>query len=129
MDSAEYKRLAVKTESVDMVQITMRLASPRAVRLLHASMGLATESGEFVDQLKRHIFYNKPLDVVNLKEEAGDLLWYLAIALDEIGSSFEEVMGANIAKLKARYPKGFNESDAVNRDLSKEVACLEPAKP
>lgn len=128
MNTIEYKRLAVLTESVDLIEITKRLNNKGTIRLLHASMGLATESGEFVDQLKRHVFYNKPLDLKNLKEEAGDLLWYLAIALDEIGLSFDEVMEANIAKLKARYPKGFNELDAVNRDLTQEAKCLNQEK-
>lgn len=48
---------------------------------LHCVSGLITEFGEFVDPLKRHIFYGKELDIVNLKEELGDMMWYLAIPI------------------------------------------------
>lgn len=47
--------------------------------LLHCATGLVTESAELVDCIKKHVFYGKPLDVVNIKEELGDLLWYIAI--------------------------------------------------
>lgn len=47
--------------------------------LLHCATGLVTESAELVDAIKKHVFYGKPLDVVNIKEELGDLLWYIAI--------------------------------------------------
>lgn len=47
--------------------------------LLHCATGLVTESAELVDAIKKHVFYGKPLDVVNIKEELGDLLWYVAI--------------------------------------------------
>lgn len=47
--------------------------------LLHCATGLVTESAELVDAIKKHVFYGKPLDVVNIKEEIGDILWYIAI--------------------------------------------------
>jgi NTP pyrophosphatase (non-canonical NTP hydrolase) len=96
-------------------------------RLLHAGIGIATESGEFLDALKKHIFYGKELDKVNLLEELGDLFWYMAIALDELGSTFEKEQARNIAKLKARYPEKFTESAAEVRDLQKERHILEMA--
>lgn len=49
--------------------------------LLHCATGLVTESAELVDCIKKHVFYGKPLDVVNIKEEIGDILWYIAIAV------------------------------------------------
>ena len=95
------------------------------IRILHATMGLCTESGELTDQLKKHLFYGKELDRVNLIEEAGDLLWYLAILFDELGTSFEEVMSSNNAKLRSRYPERFTPKHAVRRDLQGERYILE----
>jgi NTP pyrophosphatase (non-canonical NTP hydrolase) len=46
---------------------------------IHAKIGLITELGEFLDPIKRHIFYGADLDPVNLKEEIGDMLWYWAL--------------------------------------------------
>lgn len=85
------------------------------LRLLHASMGLGTEAGEFADDLKKHIFYGKELDPEHLKEELGDLLWYIGIAADVLGTSVQEIMRDNIAKLKKRYPEKFTEQDALER--------------
>ncbi len=94
-------------------------------RLLHAGIGLATESAEFLDMLKKHVFYGRELDRVNLKEELGDLLWYMAIACDELGTTFEELQVTNITKLKTRYPSKFSLEKAENRDLDAERKILE----
>ena len=94
-------------------------------RLLHAAMGLQTESGELTDALKKHIFYGKALDVTNIKEEAGDLLWYLAILFDVIGTDFTTEQQRVIAKLKARFPEKFTNELAESRDLTTERKVLE----
>jgi len=94
-------------------------------RLLHAGIGLATESAEFLDALKKHVFYGKELDKVNLKEEIGDLMWYCAIALDQLDGTFDEVQNTNIKKLKARYPEKFTEKHAEVRNLEAERKILE----
>ncbi len=85
------------------------------IRLLHAGIGMSGETGEVLDCLKKTMMYGKKLDIDNLKEECGDILWYMAIMLDEIGSSFEEVMRLNHEKLSRRYPNGFTEKDALAR--------------
>jgi len=120
-----YIEKAIKTESKDFEKISNRLQDESMIRLLHSGMGLATESAEFLDALKKAIYYGKELDKVNLAEEMGDILWYCAIALDELGVSFEEVMEKNIAKLEARYPEKFTEEKAENRDLEVERGILE----
>lgn len=94
-------------------------------RLVHASMGFVTEAAEFQDALKKTLFYGKPLDVVNLKEEIGDMLWYMAIAMDALNTDFDEEQDRVIRKLKARYPSKFEESLAENRDLISERKILE----
>lgn len=128
MNSSDYIKNAIKTESVDFKAIENRLAQKGMFRLLHAGMGLSTEAGEFLDSLKKHIFYGKPLDKVNLAEELGDLFWYCAIVSDELGVEFEPIMERNIEKLKARYGDRFNEEKAENRDLKRERDILEKQK-
>lgn len=49
-------------------------------RLLHAAMGLCTETGEL---------YEVESDQHEI-EEVGDICWYLALAFDSLGASFEE---------------------------------------
>lgn len=116
---------ALKTESKNFVEIINRLSEPRTIRLLHSSMGLVTEAGELLDALKKFIFYGKDLDLINIKEEIGDSQWYTAIALDEIGNSYEEIWALVIKKLQARYKGKFNKEGAISRDLEIEREVLE----
>lgn len=94
-------------------------------RLVHAAFGMQTETAEFTDALKKSLFYGKVLDVTNLKEELGDLLWYVAIAMDELDTDFETEMQRVINKLKIRYPEKFTREAAEDRDLDAERKSLE----
>lgn len=94
-------------------------------RLLHASLGLTTEVGEAVDPIKKSLFYGKPFDRTNVLEEVGDAMWYMAVLLDELDSSFEEAGSAVISKLRARYPEKYSNEDALSRDIPSERAILE----
>ena len=124
MQSKDYINDAIRTESTNFKAMNERLNDDGLKRLLHAGIGLSTEAGEFLDALKKHIFYGKELDKVNLAEEMGDLFWYMAIVADELGFEFEEVMQNNIAKLKARYGDKFTEEKADKRDLNTERDIL-----
>lgn len=97
----------------------------KAIAILHGIIGKITEVGELADALLDVIKHPKKLDVINVREEVGDGLWYDAILLDAIGSSFEDAMRVNIAKLRARFPNKFTEYDALNRDLTAERKELE----
>ena len=125
MNSQNYISDAIKTESQDFKAIGERFSDPSTIRLMHGAFGLCTEAGEFLDALKKHAFYGKELDKVNLAEELGDLFWYMAIISDELGVSFESVMKTNIDKLKARYGEKFSEERAEKRDLDTEREILE----
>jgi len=92
---------------------------------MHSCLGLTTEIAELVDAFKKHIIYGQELDWVNINEELGDAMWYMAILCRISGKSFEDLMQINIDKLKARYPDGFTEYHALNRDLENERSILE----
>lgn len=125
MSPDEYVNLAIKTENRDFITIFPRIKSAQFIRLDHASKGMITEVGEFVDELKRWEFYGKSYTTTSLVEELGDLMWYVAVACDALGVPLEQVMEKNIAKLKARYGDKFNEEGALNRDLRMERTILE----
>lgn len=67
MNYQEYAPLAIRTA---------KFIDP-ATDLFHAKVGIVTEIGEICDAFKRHIVYDKPLDLTNLKEEIGDVFWYM----------------------------------------------------
>lgn len=91
----------------------------RNVDLLHAALGLSGEIGELCDPIKRAMFYGKPLgpaEIANIKEEAGDILWYLAGPLCRaLGCTLEELATQNKDKLVARYPGKYTDAAALER--------------
>lgn len=125
MNPETYIKEVLKTESSDLSFVRRRLYDDKILRLLHATQGMVTEAGEMVDALKKHLFYGKPLDEVNLMEELGDSLWYHSVAIDALHTTFEEVMGINIAKLRKRYGEKFSSERAIKRDLEAEREILE----
>jgi NTP pyrophosphatase (non-canonical NTP hydrolase) len=125
MTPDNYMKEVLKTESCDMEPLKRRIQDEKTIRLLHATLGLSTEAGEMLDVLKKHIFYGKPIDEVNLIEEVGDVLWYLSVALDALSSSYSESMTLNIAKLRKRYGEKFSSERAITRNLEAERSILE----
>jgi NTP pyrophosphatase (non-canonical NTP hydrolase) len=121
----DYIEKANRTATTKYGSISQRLESPKTIDLFHAGSGLATEAGEFLDNIKKHVFYGAELDEVNLKEELGDLFWYAALACKSLNVTFEEIMKKNIEKLQTRYPEKFSEINAIVRDLNKERETLE----
>ena len=79
-------------------------------------MGLNGEAGEVIDHVKKVCFQGHELDREHLIEELGDTAWYLAVCAEALGVTLEEVLNRNIAKLKARYPDGFDKARSVNRE-------------
>lgn len=116
----DFTKACTRTESRN-----VPLGNARDSRLLHAALGIATEAGEFLDPLKKYLFYGKEYDEVNLREELGDLLWYIAIACDALDTTVELEMARVIAKLQVRYPEKFSDYLAQHRNLEAERAVLE----
>ena len=91
----------------------------------HAILGIVTEAAELAEAWIDAVSGQKPLDLVNLKEETGDLLWYMALLGRGAGFTFEQAKTANIAKLVKRYGDKFTDFAALNRDLDGERQILE----
>ena len=88
-------------------------------RLTTAGVGLAAESGEFLEIVKKMVFQGKPWNDDNREHliiELGDVLWYVAQACMALDVSFDEVVSTNVEKLKKRYPGGeFDVYHSENR--------------
>jgi NTP pyrophosphatase (non-canonical NTP hydrolase) len=79
-------------------------------------IGLCGEVGEIADCIKKYTMYQKNLDVDNLKEEIGDLLFYTFGILNELEISIFECMTQNQAKLAERYKsKTYSDQAAIER--------------
>lgn len=129
MDFDEYQALALKTEKTPSYirdEFSLGHIEKQALeRLNHAMLGLCTEVGEAQDALKKALIYGRKLDEVNLIEEAGDILWYLALFADALGYKFSVVPEMNIAKCRKRFGDTFTQEKANVRDLEGERSTLE----
>ena len=77
--------------------------------LLTACLGLAAESGEFIEIPKKIFFQGKPLNdenVFHMKRELGDIIWYWINACRALDLDPNEVIAENVKKLESRYPGG-----------------------
>lgn len=113
---------AVRTCSPYTDEVKTRMISEMG--LMHGVMGICGEAGEIMELVKKYVFYNKSFDIDALKEELGDLLWYMAQICEAGGFTFEELMDLNIKKLRARYPHKFNTEGAIDRNLDKEKEAM-----
>ena len=88
-------------------------------RLTTAGVGLAAESGEFLEIVKKMVFQGKHWNADNREHliiELGDVLWYVAQACIALDVSFDDVIRGNVKKLEKRYPGGsFSVEKSENR--------------
>tara|TARA_B100000035_G_scaffold70219_1_gene57604 strand:+ start:17117 stop:17521 length:405 start_codon:yes stop_codon:yes gene_type:complete len=81
-------------------------------RLTTAGVGLAAESGEFLEIVKKMVFQGKPWNDDNREHliiELGDAMWYVMQACMALDVDIETVIRLNVQKLEKRYPGGeFN---------------------
>lgn len=94
---------------------SMRSDLPYEAICSNMCMGLAGETGETVDIFKKHIYQGKDLDINDVIEEIGDILWYIANLCNVNKITMKECMESNIEKLRKRYPNGFTVKDALER--------------
>ena len=87
--------------------------------LLTACLGLAAESGEFIEVPKKMFFQGKPLNdenVFHMKRELGDIMWYWVNACRALNLDPNDVIDENVRKLESRYPGGsFDAHYSENR--------------
>ncbi|MDE7106688.1 MAG: nucleoside triphosphate pyrophosphohydrolase family protein [Anaeroplasmataceae bacterium] len=102
----EYQELAMKTLNLNLNQKDI---------LINAVMGLCGEAGEATDLVKKHLFQNHEFNKEEFVKELGDIAWYLAEACTAVDVNLEEVLEKNIAKLKQRFPNGFDKNDSMKR--------------
>lgn len=109
MELNQYQKLAYRTANHKL---------PDEQQLQCAAMGLAGEAGEFCDRVKKIVFHSHPFteeERRKLQEEAGDILWYVALAATALDVSLNDMAQGNIEKLARRYPEVFTPELSLNR--------------
>ena len=105
MSLNEYQELAARTIN--------RNNSPAEMEM-HALHGMCGEIGE-LHSLYQKMYQGHQFDREHAMKELGDLLWFIAEYCTACDFTLEDVAKANIDKLKARYPEGFDADKSLHR--------------
>lgn len=101
----EYQSLAART-------INPNLAD--TVKADHALHGMVSEIGE-LHGIYQKFYQGHEIDSDHVRKELGDLLWFIAEYCTANHWELDSIAELNIAKLKARYPEGFEAEKSLHR--------------
>ena len=81
----------------------------RLSNLEYPTLGLAGEAGEVANIVKKiqRDYGGEITDEIRakLKDELGDVLWYISACADELGLTLEEIAEFNVGKLAKRHSR------------------------
>ena len=79
--------------------------------ILTWGLGIAGEAGDVASCIKKTFAHDND-QREGIKENIGDALWYAAMICNFFGWELQDILTANLEKLKQRYPNGFTLDDA-----------------
>lgn len=106
----EYQQFALVTAVHPDLRVPVR-------GLEYAALGLAGEAGEFANKVKKIVRGDCSLAEKRdaLIQELGGVLWYAALAADEMEVELGEVGALNLVELKGRQMRGTIKGDGDDR--------------
>lgn len=90
-------------------------AYPEKHAIVYPALGLAGESGEIAEKIKKYLRGDKELDKDAVLSELGDPLWYIASLADDLGYTLQDVVDRNVEKLSSRKERGVIKGSGDNR--------------
>ncbi len=88
---------------------------PEKNAIVYPALGLAGESGEIAEKVKKWLRGDKELDKDALLSELGDPLWYITSLADDLGYTLQDVINRNFEKLTSRKERGVLKGNGDNR--------------
>ncbi|MDQ2630597.1 MAG: nucleoside triphosphate pyrophosphohydrolase family protein [Actinomycetota bacterium] len=100
MELNEYQRLANLTDKRPATEADDQMA------LVFPLMGIASEVGSLITQYKKHVRDGDahPLFSQRIKEELGDVLWYVANLAGKLDLKLDDIAGLNLERIAERWP-------------------------
>lgn len=122
-----------RTGNVTERMIALTFDNPQSnVTLTMTSMGMTTELSEIIDIIQKKVFYGIPMDIPSLLEELGDFTYYWDLLLDHLRQELccdaindITIRDLNRKKLLIRYPDGYSNKRALEKDKKAERAVFE----
>lgn len=106
----EYQKKALVTSKYDL-----------KYKIIYPALGLGDETGEVLGKIKKWLRGDDGTKKLTadrrqkIKEELGDVLWYLSVLANDLDLSLDDVAKTNLKKLKSRQERGFIKGDGDNR--------------
>lgn len=107
MNIKEYQEKSKRTLNMDLTDEQL---------ISNMVMGIAGETGEVVDILKKWMYQGHVLKVDDIEEELGDVMFYIVNLCNLLGLELQDAIEGNHKKLLKRYPEGFDVERSVNRE-------------
>ncbi|MGI9500114.1 MAG: nucleoside triphosphate pyrophosphohydrolase family protein [Geminicoccaceae bacterium] len=90
-----------------------------AYRVTYPALGLASEAGEVAGKVKK-VLRDRGGDfgedqIAAIKDELGDVLWYVATLAADLDIEMDEIAADNIEKLRSRLERGAIQGDGDKR--------------
>ncbi len=92
---------------------------PRENGIAYTVLGLAGETGEIAEKVKKTIrdrqgMFDEAVKL-DIAREAGDVLWYLAALARELGMTLDDIACINLDKLRSRSLRDTLRGNGDNR--------------
>jgi len=94
------------------VKKTKREFDDKEKEIMTWGLGLTGEAGDVAGCIKKTYTHGND-QTVGIRENIGDVMWYLSTICNYYGWDLEEILDENANKLEKRYPSGgFTEEEA-----------------
>ena len=104
-------------EYQDTIKITAKY--PVNIRVLYPALGLAGETGEVCEKIKKVYRDNNGVfsqdKVIEITKELGDVLWYIQAICNDLGINMQDVAQINVDKLMSRLDRDVIHGNGDNR--------------
>jgi len=95
--------------------VEAKMVTSGQTRLVENILGLAGETGEVVEKVKKSLRDDRTLDIDAFLLELSDVLFYLTGLAEYVGSDLQEVLDINVKKLDSREKRGTLRGSGDNR--------------
>jgi len=101
----DYQKRAIKTAIY-----------PTDYRMVYPALGLAGESGEVCEKVKKYLRGDDSPNLrKDIEKELGDVLWYVANLASDLGLHLDNIATKNLDKLRDRERRDVLQGDGDER--------------